>query len=244
MLLHEGSPVAFPDAFSRVNLDNLLARAVVEEATGGRGLADHPRPYRLPVPLRCLWSSPDGLPLFASTVFTPAGESADDTVLLHKRAPEGRWSRGEGRTGRLSVKGTAGRWMERRHPLPVTVADAAGWEAWCWGDAGEVARLLSRIAHVGKRRSSGLGAVREWRVERVASWLPGAADLPPSSLLVRAGRLTRPVPAACAGACAGALGLAVAEPPSGRVGWTPPQWKTALAAPGWPAGVAARRVTE
>ncbi len=47
--------------YDPLNLDNLLARCVVDEATGGQGLPDEPGAYALPVPIHCLWRSPQGL---------------------------------------------------------------------------------------------------------------------------------------------------------------------------------------
>jgi len=215
MVLRPGSRVA---GYDPVNLDNLLARAVVDDATNGFGLPDSPDAYRLPVPLACLWRSQDGLPLYAATQFAPVGVSARDVAYWHKRQQDGRWT--GTKSGKFSIPSTAGRYMERRVPLPTVVALA--FEATCLGNAMEIARLLQGVTHVGKRRSNGFGEVQHWEID----------DAPEFSLIVD-GALTRPLPA-------DALWLLPERHiPAGDpapVGWTPPQWKPSLFAPGWWAG--------
>jgi CRISPR type IV-associated protein Csf3 len=219
--LRPGARIA---GYDPVNLDNLLARAVVNEATAGWGLPDEPGAYRLPVPLKCLWRSRAGLPLWAATQFTPVGMSVRDVAYWHKRAQTGAWT--GTKSGQFAIKSTAGRWMERRVPLPTVVA--LEWQAQCIGNPEEIARLLRHITHVGKRRSNGFGEIERWEVEEA-----------PAFELVAGGALTRPLPA-------GALGLLpdgiLPEGEPAPVGWTPPQWKPALFSPGWWAGntVAAR----
>ncbi len=207
-----GSRIA---GYDPVNLDNLLARAVVDEATGGHGLPATPEAYRLPVPLRCLWRSPEGLPLWAATPFFPVGDHVADVAYWHKRAQTGEFTCTK--TGRFAIRSTQGRWMERRVPLPTTVCDR--WQAWCIGDAGEISRLLTSLTHVGKKRSTGFGEVRRWRIESA-----------PSFDLVRDGQLTRAMPAAALSELL--PGYQIPEEPA-PVGWTPPQWKPSLFAPGW-----------
>lgn len=215
-VLRRNAPVC---AYDLPQLDNLLARAVVNEATQGRGVPNSEAPYDLPTPLQCLWRSPEGLPLWAASCFTPVGRAEADTVYWHKRAPTGRFAANNGR--RLSLTTKSGRWMERRVPVPVTVAGA--WEAFCVGEPSEIARLLAGISHLGKKRAIGWGEVREWRIEPEAE--PFA--------LVREGRLVRPLPEAARTAL-----LPDWEPqePPYPLGWTPPQWKHSLFAFGWPVG--------
>ncbi len=237
--LREGSPVA---GYDPPKLDGLLAWAVVQEATGGRGLAPSSAPYALPVPLLCLWRSVDGLPLWAASDLRPAGAALDDVEYLHKRAISGGWSAGNPRTGRLSLNTASGRHMERRVPLPQRAC--AVWEARAWGDAAEIARLLAGVAFVGKRRGAGLGEVRDWQVESIPAGggggepgADGVAIAPGRDAVCRDGRLLRPVPAGAAGA----LGLAPDEPPA-LLGWTPPYWTPASQGPGWAAGAQAGRI--
>jgi len=194
--------------YDPINLDNLLARAVVDEATGGRGLETLDDGwYWLPVPLRQLWESADGLPLYAATVFRPDGGQTEDRDYWHKRAQPGGWTRG-------ALNPRNGRWMERRVPMPTLVAERLVAEA--IGDPDEVARLLAPLSHISKRRGSGFGAVARWRVE------PADFDL------VRNGLLTRPLPVE-AWELLGSLPTAAPAP----IGWTMPQWRPALFRPGW-----------
>lgn len=218
-VLKPGSPVA---GYDPIHLDNLLARAVVNEATRGSGLADNNEAYELPIPLQCFWRSEEGFPLWASTVFSPVGEHGADTVYWHKRSISGRWT--GTKSGVLNIKTVAGRWMERRVPVPAIVANA--WEAWCIGNPNEVARLLKGIRFLGKRRSVGFGEIDHWDI------VPAEIE----SLLISDGRLTRPVPLAAAEV----LGANLPEDSLALVGWTPPQWKPSLFSPGWWAGSVVR----
>jgi CRISPR type IV-associated protein Csf3 len=216
--LTAGSRVA---GYDPVNLDNLLARAVVDEATEGLGLPDEPCAYRLPVPLQLLWTSDDDLPLWAATQFAPVGDSATDVAYWHKRAQPGRFTKTK--SGRFSISATNGRYMERRVPLPTIVCDT--WRADAIGDPEEVARLLASISYIGKRRTNGFGEVREWRVEPLESFQ-----------LVRDDRLTRPLPAEAVHLLRGVVPDAAPAP----IGWTPPEWKPALFRLGWYAGTPCR----
>lgn len=208
--------------YDPVALDNLLARAVLMEATGGQTMLDSKRVYVLPVPLKRLWQSPEGLPLWAATQFWPEGVAVSDIVYWHKRVQRGEFT--GTKTGKLSIKSTDGRWMERRVPLPVKAA-CDHWCAECIGNPEEIARLLSTISHVGKRRSNGFGEVERWEIEEIAEFG-----------LLREGVLTRPM---IAEALPELLpGVRFAEEPA-PVGWTPPQWKPDLFRPGWWSGTEA-----
>ncbi len=214
LTLTAGAAIA---GYDPINLDNLLARAVVDEATEGLGLPAEPGAYALPAPLRCLWRSDDDLPLWAATQFAPASDAVKDVAYWHKRVQPGRFT--GTKTGRFSVSSTNGRYMERRVPLPTTVCDT--WTAEAIGDPDEIARLLTGISYVGKRRSNGFGEVRAWRVEPMDEFR-----------LARDGRLLRPIPADAVEL----LGGMMPEGEPAPVGWTPPQWKPSLFRPGWWAG--------
>ncbi len=201
--------------YDPLNLDNLLARLVVDEATAGLGLPTSAEPYRLPVPLACLWQEPrSGLPLWAATQFRPAAAHVKDVSYWHKRVQSGLWT-GTAR-GTFTIAPQHGRWMERRVPLPTIVSDV--WEAEAIGDPHEVARLLAGARFIGKRRTNGFGEVRRWTVEPLDEFR-----------LVGAGRLLRPLPAAAVKL----LGEQMPEGEPAPVGWTPPQWKPDLFRPGW-----------
>ncbi len=199
--------------YDPLNLDNLLARAVVDEATLGAGLPNTPEAYDLPVPLKCLWRSEDGYPLWAATPFRPVGDVVSDVAYWHKRAQPGSWT--GTRTGTFGITSTAGRWMERRVPMPTQLC--ALWEATAIGNPEAIAQLLAAFGWVGKRRTKGFGEVLDWRIEPLSAFA-----------LEREGLLTRPMPAEAVGL----LGATPEDEPA-PVGWTPPQWKPSLFRPGW-----------
>lgn len=205
-------------ARDRPNLDNLLARAVVEEATHFTGLPLSDEPYRLPIPLVPLWVAPDGCPLWAATAFVPADDSIHDAIYWHKRQPAGRQILT--RSGRWAPTSTDGRHRERQGIHDATVC--AFWSADALGDIEEAGRLLAGIVGFGKRRAIGFGAVREWRLEPTATFS-----------LIADGTLLRPVPEAARHLFTGARPVDTPDP---LIGWTPPQWKRSLWAAGWPAG--------
>jgi hypothetical protein len=208
LTLRPGSHLAGHDP---LNLDNLLARIVVDEATGGLGLPDYEAVGPLPVPLAALWHDEGGLPLWAATPFRPVGVVAPDITTWHKRAQPGTLT--GTKTGRFNPD--TGRWQGRRIPLPTTLAES--WEADAVGNPDEIARLLAPVPWVGKKRAQGFGEVLSWTVE--------AGDF----ALTRDGRLTRPLPAAAVGLLGGLL----PEGEPALVGWTPPQWKPKFFRPGW-----------
>lgn len=200
-------------------IDGLLAWAVVHEATKGCGLpslpADSP-PYLLPLPLQCLWTSPEGLPLWAATPLSPV-DGITDSVWETKRPQSGRFTRTK--SGRFSLTPQTGRWRERMTPRPAVAATE--WIGYCEGDPAEVARLLEMVRAVGKRRAAGFGEVAEWRLEEVSTFE-----------LLSGSRLTRSVPAEAAEVLLGTYPLA----PAVRIAWTPPYWMHTIYLPGWPTG--------
>jgi CRISPR type IV-associated protein Csf3 len=211
-------------------LDGLLARAVVAEATQGALLPNASRPYAIPLPLRCLWRDDRDLPLWAATIMAPTGdpqrgEVASDSLYWHKRAQSGRFTRyGNGKP--FPLKTVAGRWMERRVPVPVRIGHT--WTALCEGNPEEIKWLLTtHIAFLGKNSRIGFGEVKRWDI------LPFPQLLTPNALFLDADcRLIRPLPL-------GARHLIRGFTPDGavsRIGWTPPHWLPSTFTPGWRAG--------
>lgn len=216
LYLETGSQLA---GYDPLLLDNLLARCVVNEATGWEGLPSEndANGYLLPVPLQRLWADERGYPLWAATPFAPGPGAERDVQYWHKRRQSGRWTRTK--SGTFSMPPARGRWMERRVPLPTVVAPY--WEATCVGSATEIARLLKQLRYVGMRRAIGLGAVHHWEIEPAERFT-----------LVQERRLTRSLPALAVDLLDGDM---PAEAPA-PVGWTPPQWKPGLWALGWLVG--------
>jgi len=208
--------------YNPIYLDGLLGAAVVRLATAGRGLPDTLDAYDIPLPLACLWRSPEGYPLWAASCFYPDGEWEQDVVYLHKRAPSGRWSRSpSGKPRPLRMVTSMGRDMERRVPMPAVAT--WGIQARAIGNAAAVAELLEQVLYLGKRRNLGTARVMRWDV-RPRYW--DAADV-----LMMDGVLGRAVPAGAEHLLPGRI-----DEPAGVVGWTPPQWKAGLFGDGWRPG--------
>lgn len=199
-------------------LDGILAGAVVSEVSYGLGLSDREDAYDIPLPLECLWRNEKGWPLWAASYFCPIGESVADTVIQHRRAITGQFSKGRG--GKLKITTNMGRHMERRMPYPIL--ETRELEALAIGDIAEIARLLRGIQFLGKRRNTGLGEIIEWRIEPIA-------ELTKVEILVRENKLSRAIPQGAVGQLAPFWPV---EPPV-LTGWTPPQWKPALFGMGW-----------
>jgi CRISPR type IV-associated protein Csf3 len=206
-------------SYDPVHLDNLLAWAVVQEATNGEGVPNADDAYSIPLPLSKLWTSDEGLPLWSASVMLAADQSSEDVAYYHKRAISGQWSASSSK--RFGISGTAGRHMERRLPTPTTVCDT--WIAYADGWPEEISRLLGQVGYVGKHRHTGLGEVREWSVEPSSSPRTWERD----------GVLVKPMPTNALQA----LGATIRPEESEQlVGWTPPQWKPSLFAVGFPVG--------
>jgi hypothetical protein len=193
-----------------LQLDGLLARAVVEQATEGRGLPDAQDGYWLPLPLEMLWQSADGYPLWAASTFYPVGSNVEDTYVRHKRNSEGAMHSHKKLTTRN------GPWMERRLPTPVRVCTT--YEARAIGNLEAVADLLKHFVYVGKLR-----------LARVDGIEVTAADYSDSEIVMDGMTLIKTIPAE-----AQLLKLWPEAPV--LVGWTPPQWKPSLFRLGWSAG--------
>lgn len=234
LTLIKGSPLA---GYDRVHCDNLLARAVVDEATLGQGLPNASETYCLPIPLCILWRSSDDLPVPACSVLLPLTETVEDVAYWHKRVQSGRWT--GTKTGNLSIRSSQGRYMERRVPLPTHLCRQ--WYADAIGDPSEVARLLAGIRFVGKRRSNGFGEVESWEVVpldefRLVAPLP-VTDRATGEMTVQ-DCLTRPLPAAAVEL----LGEWRPDAEPAPCGWTMPQWMPRLFRLGWWAETPCHRV--
>lgn len=193
-------PAEPPD---RLHLDGILSWSVVTS-----------RPYPLnfsgptivvPLPLQCLWVSPDGHPLWATSMLRPQGSALHDKSFWHKRYPQDRadWdTRGRAITSR-------GRWKEYRMPVATIMCEQI--EAVCVGHQRAIEELLALVTHVGKKGSMGFGQILRWLIE---PW-PG-----PTADAIRYILAQRPVPTAY---------YAVHPPPKTprnlvQRGWSPPYW--------------------
>jgi hypothetical protein len=192
--------------YDPIHLDGLLAWAVVLLATEGRGLPDREDGYWIPLPLKMLWQSDGGYPLWAASILYPASPALEDIYVRHKRNSGG-WLHDK---PKLVTRN--GPWMERRLPTPMRICDT--YEARCIGNRDEVQNLLSIFTHIGKLR---LGRVRDVNVE--------VCDYNDEDVFRAGDTLLRPIPAA-------SELIPWSEKPS-LVGWTPPYWKPSLFMEGW-----------
>lgn len=180
-----------------LTLDGLLAWAVVNEAMGGNQLDNSASPYLLPVPLRLLWQSPAGMPLWATNWFDPVGANRKVSLWWHKRAIKSEHASSRKGISKSSISEVAGRFKEKRIPMPAQIAST--WTTTCIGHADEIARLLRMVDAVGKKRNA-----------RVAKWTIRQAEV---------FEFNRPIPAAYTHQRDNAFPLNVQ-----LAAWTPPYW--------------------
>lgn len=228
--LEPDAGVIGPDA---PDLAGLLARAALEQLTGGRsGLPDASAPYDIPIPVRCRWRA-DGdwpLPLWDATPFIAMADapSGMDSVYQHKRSPSGRWTE-HGRRGAFNIEANYGRYGARRIPLQRAVAPA--FVATAFGDPDIIAALLGNITHLGRFRASGHGRINRWEIARVDTF----------NLIKMDGTLRRPMPVAASALLVDEGWRAPTDSPA-PIGWTPPAWNPRTWCTGWRAGTTCRRL--
>lgn len=179
-----------------VHLDGLLAFAVVEMLTQGQGLPNSAAPYYIPLPLRRLWESPTGLPLWAATDLMPEAEAVKSQVYFHRRAIAPTMTDAAIRTGK-------GRHKEKRSPIPsvstrTMTADVIG-------NPDMLAALLKNVASIGKKHHAS-GAIASWGIEEIETFM----------LSDEQGRTRRPLPLEMFQPPMTALGQ--------HIGFTPPYW--------------------
>lgn len=181
-----------------LHLDGMLSGAV----SGLQGpFVDMAAKFVLPLPLALAWIDPSGRPLWAATELRPVGSVVEGDLYIHSRYPTDRAPLAR----RQAALTAAGQFKDVRIPLRVTAAAAI--EGWCLGIAEEVAMLLDRVTHVGRKPAHGRGRVVRWTVTPA----PGI-DL--AWILER-----RTTPLAALGDAA-----VPARRVAPRIGWTPPYW--------------------
>jgi hypothetical protein len=196
-----GTPYVPADPPDRLHLDGLLAWAVVNSQAfplsfGGKAIV-------VPLPVACLWLSPDGLPLWGTSDLRPVDAVAvHGAEYWHKRYPVDRadW---DDKTRAITSRG---RWKEYRVPLQTVRCEAV--QGVCLGHRRIVEELLACVTHVGKKGAMGYGHVLRWVVE------PWACSVEQARRDIE---IHRPVPA---------LSLSASSPPRDLAhrGWTPPYW--------------------
>lgn len=190
-----------------VHLDGLLAFAVEK---------NHPVPFLfsedeanvLPVPLKLVWTSKNGLPLWAGSDLRPVGEFQTRTQYWHKR-------HFEDRVELLSKapKTRAGRYKPYR--IPMTLVESCDIAALAIGHRQTIESLLNdHVSHVGKKASQGWGRVSNdgWSVVALDDAPEEAMD----HILER-----RPVPIRYIWEVDGGMPVGVPMRPQT---WSPPYW--------------------
>lgn len=208
---HMAAPVV---NYAGLHLDGILAYTVVEALTLGQMLPQTASYIYVPLPLRAQWHNVDGVPLWASTDMQPVGAFTEDTIYMHRRAPEPHMTL-------RSIHTTKGRHKELRTPMPALAANALTADVIGCGE--EIARLLASVTSIGKKRGVN-GAVLRWSIDS----LPGGF-----SFIDEDGRARRPLPHAYL------YNAEEAQKPAQIIGFSPPYWHIATRARCVPAGVAA-----
>ena len=160
------SPAAL---YNQATLDGILARAVVMEATQGKGLEASNEPYYIPLPIQKLWVCPKTFaPLWNATQFFAVDGNQTRTAYWHKRGYRAELLK-KAKSGKPhNANFGQGRHKEYRMPLPVQTS--LRWRAFCVGDMTEVWRLLRSIKSIGKKRTQGFGLVAKWHVTEINSF--------------------------------------------------------------------------
>jgi len=195
-------------SYDQIHFDGLLARALVERATEGHLIPDCEKGYWIPLPLKMLWRSEAGFPLWAASILYPVGPNVEDTYIRHKRNSDGSMH------NKANLTTRNGPWMERRMPTPTRVCNT--YEARCIGNKELVQSFLANFTHIGKLR---LARVRGVTVDSTA--------YTDEEIWQSESKLLRPMPAATE--------LLWPSAPS-LCGWTPPYWKPSLFMLGWRVG--------
>lgn len=186
------SPVVF---YHPLHFDAILSYAVVEAVTEGEMLEPNKR-YDINLPLKTLWRDPETQSrLFASTDMVDA-YALKQPIYYHRRALEA------GMTTK-NLNTTSGRHKEKRTPF---TASSGVFSSDVIGNADEIARLLSRVTSIGKKRHT-LGTVREWRIEEIDTF----------ELFTPDSKARRPIPTEY-------LGLPPLMLTMPYVAFTPPYW--------------------
>lgn len=153
------SPVA---GYDNTMFDGLLARLVVDEATNGNLLDGKHSPYLLPTPLKPVWFSEIGLPLWAANALGPISSNQHITIWWHKRFIKE--DHVELRKGikKSAISKVKGRYKEKRTPMPAQTASE--WRTTCIGHKEEIVRLLQKCAAFGKKRNA---IIRRWLIRDI-----------------------------------------------------------------------------
>lgn len=166
---------------------------------------DLPQPSELDLPLaRCTLGTPDWH--WAATCSHPQPSPPGTDVHYWTATFDHAYDQ-EVTTDARTVSDRQGRYRAHRMPLITTICAEVTWRA--LGNLETIADLLTPLASIGKKRSSGNGQVRRWHITPIDATAFNAAHLHPD------GTLGRPTPARCVPAHVDSLatGTAGLRPP-------------------------------
>lgn len=161
--------------YEPMQLDSIVGYRVMQELHKGKPNIDEV--VDMPLPIEKLWDEPL---CYNATALIPQGEIINDVQYLHKRVQNCVFTKGKNDVFRLQT--AAGRFQERRIPVPTIVANDL--VAYCVGDAEQLQYHLNKVRHLGKRRNIGFGCVDKWVIEESTI----------KDFLIVGGKLTRPIP--------------------------------------------------
>ncbi|MGB7237814.1 MAG: hypothetical protein WBD41_17790 [Rhodococcus sp. (in: high G+C Gram-positive bacteria)] len=192
-----GSPVAVSVPWG-IALDGLLAAEIRENtkaAAHDAGTDYEPydpdtAPPVLELPLARCTAAGDRQWHWCATFAHPVDEIPGPHVEYWTTRPDQRGLDHIAEALPATISARQGRYRAHVMPLPVTIAAALSWRG--VGDPDQVRDLLSGIAAIGRKRSSGYGHILDWIVTEHPS-----ADLWEYSHLHRSGTLGRTTPLTC-----------------------------------------------
>lgn len=209
---------AFLCDYENMQFDGLLAKTVIINYLHEVTMPNTDDAYWIPLPLKALWFSESGLPLWASSVMMPFGDTETSVRYIHKRNSRLVFSND------AKLENRHGRWAERRQPIPIRVfGQQSGVEARVIGNAKMIKALLRSIKMLGKHRARGFGEIDRWEVFS-AGWHE-------KDVVASNGFLIKAIPEE--------YRIVKGTTKVHRIGWTPPQWKSSLFSNGWPSGTEA-----
>lgn len=148
-----------------IALDGLLMWAVAQRLNLPPLIAGEPA-AQLEIPIA---REPDGR-FHLSSLSEQAVEERELRYINRRFPLEQGQTLGNRKLRRISI--SAGAQKSYRLPMETQhlVEDRLTW--WCVGEREEIAALLAEVHFLGKKRSTGLGQIREWTIEPCAAW-PG-----------------------------------------------------------------------
>lgn len=156
-----------PAGYGDYYLDGLLAKAVVNMATEGRGLPKSNEPYWIPLPLQMIDTCPEsGLPLWAANPLKACDIDIVEPDIWHKRKVRSERLKKNPKSGKVEmIRGTAGQHKELQIPLPLH--SCLKWEATCCGNSEMIKETFKYLPNAGKKTRPGHGIILNIEIEPI-----------------------------------------------------------------------------